>query len=54
MSILNYRFHLFAHWTGSPGAAKYFAVENLYSHALARFNEGKLRGHRIMAFKGLG
>jgi 3-phenylpropionate/trans-cinnamate dioxygenase ferredoxin subunit len=27
---------------------EYFAVENLCSHALARFNEGKLRGHRIM------
>jgi 3-phenylpropionate/trans-cinnamate dioxygenase ferredoxin subunit len=27
---------------------EYFAVENMCSHALARFNEGKLRGHRIM------
>jgi nitrite reductase/ring-hydroxylating ferredoxin subunit len=27
---------------------EYFALENLCSHALARFNEGKLRGHRIM------
>jgi 3-phenylpropionate/trans-cinnamate dioxygenase ferredoxin subunit len=27
---------------------EYFAVENLCSHALARFNEGRLRGYRIM------